>query len=72
LLELGFDLGNDLTRELDDRWFNLLFYRPGWLSVVDDDFTAAATPGLALMRKRASGALGRPPPRPVRALGVAA
>ena len=58
LLAAGVDLGNDLSRELDDLWFNLLFYRPAWLEdVLADDRARAALPGLSLMHKRAHGML---------------
>jgi len=55
MLGMGFDMGNDLNEPLDDLWFNLLFYRPTWLS---NEPRLAADPipvGLDLMRKRAFG-----------------
>jgi hypothetical protein len=56
LLDLDVDLGNDLSTELDDRWFNLLFYRPAWLcGALDHDTHAAVAPGLDLMHKRSCG-----------------
>lgn len=55
LLAAGHDLGNDLNRELDDLWFNLLFYRPAWVREVMAGSGADACVGLELMRKRAMG-----------------
>jgi hypothetical protein len=49
LLELGVSLGNDMTQPLDDRWFNLLFYRPAWFQ----RGSPGTVVGLELMRKRA-------------------
>lgn len=54
-IELGFDLGNDLNPKLDDRWFNLLFYRPEWLRRRIDAGSSDVGVGLDLMRKRAFG-----------------
>jgi len=55
LLDLDVDLGNDLNVELDDRWFNLLFYRPTWLPAALGDGVRSIDPGLDLMRKRSLG-----------------
>jgi hypothetical protein len=52
-IEMGFDLGNDLDQRLDDRWFNLLFFRPEWLARQVDADSPEVGIGLELMRKRA-------------------
>ncbi len=55
LLAIRCDLGNDLTVELDDALFNLLFYRPSWVGAVLGGDSADVGSGLDLMHARAHG-----------------
>jgi hypothetical protein len=60
-LALGIHLGNDLDQRLDDRWFNLLFFRPEWLRRRFDAGSNDIRVGLDVMRSRALGMLALHP-----------